>query len=89
MEVLMFISIAIIALVFINFSVFKIAGINKKKRIIGGIIILILVPVAFFTTMNSLAPLDPGGFGAAGISIINSTLFLINGIIVIIIGFFT
>ena len=82
--------IGIIAtLVLINFLVFTFTRKSKKRRIWSGLVVILLTPIVFFVTMETLSPFDPGGFGAALLSILNTFLFFVNGIAIIIIGLFT
>jgi len=39
--------------------------------------------------MGILSPFDPGGFGTGLYSVLNTFLFFVNGITIIIIGLFT
>ena len=79
----------IVTLVLINFIVFTFTRKSKKRRIWSGLVVILLTPIVFFVTMEILSPFDPGGFGAAFISILNTFLFFVNGIVIIIIGLFT
>ena len=79
----------IVTIVLINFIVFKFTTKSKKRRIWSGLVVILLTPIVFFVTMETLSPFDPGGFGAALISMLNTFLFFVNGIVIIIIGLFT
>ena len=79
----------ILILVLINYIVIKFSRQNKKRRIWSGVVLILIIPIVFFVTMGILSPFDPGGFGTALISLLNSFLFFVNGITIIIIGLFT
>ena len=84
----LFILIILLGLGITNFIVFQFSG-TKQKRIFAGVIVLLLAPVVFFITFLSVAPFDPGGFGTGMISILYATLFILNGLVIIVIGVFT
>ena len=79
----------ILTLVLINYIVFRFSKQNKKRRILLGLVLIIITPIVFFVSMGILSPLDPGGFGASMYSVLNTFLFFVNGITIIIIGLFT
>lgn len=91
------ISIAIIILLIVifllgvtNFIVFKVSGRNRNKRILSGVLVLLLLtPIVFFSTYAVINPFDSGGFGTGIFTVLNSFLFFVNGLIIIIIGVFT
>ena len=79
----------ILTLVLTNFIVFKFSRQNKNRRIWSGVVLILITPIVFFVTMGILSPFDPGGFGTGLYSVLNTFLFFVNGITVIIIGLFT
>ena len=72
-----------------NFIVFKFSRQNKNRRICSGVVLILVTPIVFFGTMAIVSPFDPGGFGTGLFCILNTFLFLVNGITIIIIGLFT
>jgi hypothetical protein len=85
----LFFLIIVLALVIANIVAFKVSGRNKKRRIWSGIIFLILTPIIFFISAVSISPFDPYGFGTGIISGLYAFSFLVNGIIMVIIGLLT
>ena len=79
----------ILTLVLINYIVFKFSRQNKNTRIWSGLVLILITPIVFFGTMGILSPFDPGGFGTGLYSVLNTFLFFVNGITIIIIGLFT
>jgi hypothetical protein len=88
MEIL-FIGIILLILGLANFIAFKIAGRDKKKRIISGIIVILITPLVFKISLDTISSFDPGGFATGAITLIYSCLFFMNGIIIICIGLVT
>ncbi|MCQ6268677.1 hypothetical protein M1K46_24185 [Fictibacillus sp. WQ 8-8] len=88
MEVL-FIGIILLILGLTNLIAFKVAGRNKKRRIISGVIVILITPLIFKISLDVIGSFDPGGFATGAITLIYSTLFFINGIIIILIGITT
>jgi hypothetical protein len=84
--VLLFIIMTILVLT--NFTVMKISGKNKKKRIWSGVICILLTPAVFFLTGLSVSPFDPYGFGTGIIMMIYGAFFALNGIGIIVTGLF-
>ena len=72
-----------------NFIAFKISGKIKKRRIWVGVVIILITPIVFFVTMAIISQFDSGGFGMGLFSVLNTFLFFVNGIVIIIIGLFT
>lgn len=85
MEIL-FIGAILLILVLTNVIAFKWAGNNRVKRVLSGVIVILLTPLLFKISLDVIGSFDSGGFGAAAITLIYSTLFFINGIIIIFIG---
>ena len=79
----------ILTLVLTNYIVFKFSRQNKNRRIWSGVVLILITPIVFFVTMGILSPFDPGGFGTGMYSVLNTFLFFVNGITIIIIGLFT
>jgi hypothetical protein len=84
---LFMIIVAILALT--NFTVMKLAGKNKKKRIWAGVVCLLLTPVVFILTGLSVSPFDPYGFGTGMVMMIYGTFFTLNSLGIIVVGLFT
>ena len=80
---------SILTLVLINFIVFKFSKQNMKRLIWSGLGLILITPIVFFVSMGILSPFDPGGFGAGMYSVLNTFLFFVNGIAIIILGLFT
>jgi hypothetical protein len=85
----LFILIVILALGISNFVAFKVSGGNGKKKVISGVLFILLSPIVFFITAISISPFDPYGFGTGMISGIYAVLFFINGIVILMIGLIT
>ncbi|MEG9295169.1 hypothetical protein V6B33_01800 [Mangrovibacillus sp. Mu-81] len=85
----LFILIVILALGISNFVAFKVSGGNGKKKVISGVLFILLSPIVFFITAISISPFDPYGFGTGIISGIYAVLFLINGVVILMIGLIT
>jgi protein-S-isoprenylcysteine O-methyltransferase Ste14 len=88
MEII-FLLIILFALGITNFVAFKVSRRNRKRRIWSGIIVLLITPIIFFISAVSISPFDPNGFGTGIISGLYAFSFLLNGIIILIIGLFT
>lgn len=88
MEVL-FISIILLILGLTNVIAFKWAGRDRVRRVLSGVIVILLSPFIFKLSFDVIGSFDSGGFGAAAVTLIYSTLFFINGIIIILIGIAT
>ncbi|KAA0564399.1 hypothetical protein F0342_09455 [Bacillus sp. CH30_1T] len=52
------------------FTIMKVTGQDKKKRIWAGVICLLLTPVVFILTGLSVSPFDPSGFGTGMVMMI-------------------
>jgi hypothetical protein len=85
----LFILIVILALGISNFVAFKVSGGNGKKKVISGVLFILLSPIVFLITAISISPFDPYGFGTGMISGIYAVLFFINGVVILIIGLIT
>jgi len=85
----LFIGIIFLILGLTNFIAFKVAGRDKKRRIISGVIVILITPLIFKISLDVIGSFDPVGFATAAITLIYSTLFFINGIIIIFIGITT
>lgn len=72
-----------------NYIVFKFSRKNKKRRIGSGVVLILITPLIFFITMAVVSQFDSGGFGIGIFSVLNTFLFFVNGITIIIIGLFT
>lgn len=72
-----------------NYFVFKFSKKNKNRRIGSGIVLILITPLVFFVTMAIVSQVDSGGFGIGLFSVLNTFLFFVNGIAIIIIGLFT
>ncbi len=68
--------------------VVKVTGDNKKKRILAGVIVFLLAPVVFAVTLFTVGQFDEGGFATGLITVIYTTSFVVNGMIIIVIGLF-
>jgi len=79
----------IITLGITNYIVFKFSGQYKNRRIGSGVVLLLITPIVFFVTMGVVSRFDSGGFGTGLFSVLNTFLFFVNGIVIIIIGLFT
>lgn len=86
---ILFIGIILLILGLTNFIAFKVAGRNKKKRILSGIIVILITPLVFKISLDAISSFDPGGFATGAITLIYSCLFFMNGIIIICIGIAT
>ncbi|WP_168413098.1 hypothetical protein [Bacillus salacetis] len=69
--------------------VFKLSGRSLKRRVISGIVLLLLTPVIFFLTAISISPFDEAGFGAGMIAVGYAIVYFINAVIVLIWGLLT
>ncbi|MGM9985778.1 MAG: hypothetical protein ACI35O_01000 [Bacillaceae bacterium] len=67
----------------INFYTFTYSRDNSKKRIGAGIVFLLLTPLIFFGTLSFVLIFDEGGWGAGLLTMIFTSLYIINGIIVL------
>jgi hypothetical protein len=85
----LFIVIIILTLGISNFIAFKVSGGNGKKKVISGVLFILLSPIVFFITAISVSPFDPYGFGTGMISGIYAVLFFINGIVILMNGLIT
>ncbi|MGM9923358.1 MAG: hypothetical protein ACI35R_03770 [Bacillus sp. (in: firmicutes)] len=81
--------ILILALALTNFIVFKLSGKSRKRRIWSGLAVILITPIVFFVSLASISPFDSGGFGTGLFSLLNTSVFFINGILIMIIGVFT
>jgi hypothetical protein len=88
MEILL-IGIILVILGLTNFIAFKVAGGDRKKRILSGIIVILITPLVFKISLDAISSFDPGGFATGSITLIYSCLFFISGIIIICIGLAT
>ncbi|MFJ5622586.1 hypothetical protein ACIQD3_07510 [Peribacillus loiseleuriae] len=84
----LFWTVIIVILLGANYLIFKIAGINRKKRAWGGATLLLLSPVVFSACVF-IGVTSGWGFGAGFLAVIYTLLFVVNGLIVLIISFFT
>ncbi|PFA67677.1 hypothetical protein CN378_09125 [Bacillus sp. AFS015802] len=71
-----------------NFTVVKLSGKNKKKRIWSGFVCVVLTPAVFILTGLSVSPFDPYGFGTGMIMMIYGIFFALNGVGIIVTGLF-
>ena len=85
----------VLTLGLINYIVFIFSKQNKKRYIWSGIVLLLIAPIVFFVTMELVHHLYTIEFGTGFTiftpyiySILNTFLFLLNGIIIIMIGLF-
>ncbi|MGV3466788.1 MAG: hypothetical protein ACO1OT_16050 [Heyndrickxia sp.] len=85
----LFLLILASVLVMANFLTFKFSGTNRKRRIWSGVIFLILTPMIFYITALTINPFDPYGFGTGVFSVLYAFSFLVNGLILIFLGFLT
>ena len=72
-----------------DYTIMKVTGQDKKKRIWAGVICLLLTPVVFILTGLSVSPFDPSGFGTGMVMMIYGTFFALNAIGIIGVGLFT
>jgi hypothetical protein len=86
---LLFIGILLLILVLTNLIVFKLGRRDRVRRIVYGVIVILFTPLIFKVSLDIIGSFDPGGFASGAISIIYSSLFFINGFIIILIGIVT
>ncbi|WP_280768064.1 hypothetical protein [Salipaludibacillus daqingensis] len=79
----------IIFFIVLNLIVIKIAGEYRKGRVIAGIIVLLISPVIFYSSLFIGAQFDDGGFGTGIITLFFTTLVVLNGSIILFVGLFT
>ncbi|WP_456272512.1 hypothetical protein [Bacillus sp. AK031] len=67
----------------INYFAFKKSDGDSKKRVLAGVIFLLLTPIIFFGTLMIGFTYDDGGWGAGILAVIFTGLYILNGIIVL------
>lgn len=67
----------------INYYTVKLSSKNAKKRILGGIIFLLLTPFIFFSTLFFVGIWDEGGWGAGIFAVTFTGLYILNGFIML------
>jgi hypothetical protein len=86
---LFFIVLLIVLIASTDVLVFKISGRTRKRRVISGLILLVLTPVIFFLTAVSISPFDEYGFGTGMISVAYAFIYFLNEVVVLIMGLLT
>ncbi|CAM3827330.1 hypothetical protein [Mesobacillus thioparans] len=66
-----------------NYFAVKHSAGNVKKRLIAGILFLLLTPVIFFSTLFFSFTWDDSGWGAGILAVIFTGLYLLNGLIIL------
>ncbi|MGE6598296.1 hypothetical protein [Bacillus proteolyticus] len=67
-----------------NFLAISLSQNNFKRRIVAGFVFLLLTPVVFLTTLTFASIFDKSVFGSAPLAFIMATIYILNGLIVLI-----
>jgi hypothetical protein len=67
----------------INFLTISLSQNNFKRRVVAGILFLLLTPIFFFITLTFASIFDKGGFGAATLTSIFAGIYILNGIAIL------
>ncbi|MED4403809.1 hypothetical protein [Metabacillus fastidiosus] len=91
MIIIDFLSPVIFSLIVIDFYVFQLVGKHRGRRAWIGIISILLSPAVCYIVLSIIRPyIPPYGFtGAFIIPPLYALVFIINGIVLLIIAFFT
>ncbi|MGG3891027.1 hypothetical protein [Metabacillus fastidiosus] len=91
MNIIDFLFPIIFILLFIDFFAFQLVGEHRGRRAWIGIISILLSPAVFYIVLSIIRPhIPPYGFtGAFIIPPLYALAFIINGIVLLIIAFFT
>ncbi|MBJ8105332.1 MULTISPECIES: hypothetical protein [Bacillus cereus group] len=68
----------------LNFLAISLSQNNFKRRIVAGFVFLLLTPVVFLTTLTFASIFDKSVFGPATLAFIMATIYILNGLIVLI-----
>ncbi|PGK40060.1 hypothetical protein CN907_11970 [Bacillus anthracis] len=68
----------------LNFLALSLSQHNFKRRIVAGFTFLLLTPIVFLTTLTFAPIFNKDGFGSATLAFIVASIYISNGIIILI-----
>ncbi|MDT3498750.1 hypothetical protein NLU03_31970 [Bacillus toyonensis] len=67
----------------LNFLAISLSQHSFKRRIVAGFVFLLLTPIVFLTTTAFASIFDKGGFGAGTLAFIITSVYILNGIVIL------
>lgn len=83
MQLLIILLFSLVMFGVLNFLAISLSQNNFKRRIVAGFVFLLLTPIILLTTTAFASIFDNGVFGAGTLAFYISSLYIINGIVIL------